>query len=103
MKGMIIVETSTGTEDPSAGLALTLNPNPTTGKFQLSWTSIHSSQDYTIDVMDINGRIIYNTTGTTTRGNDQFVEINLSTYPKGTYLVRLRNNDGIQTKKLILQ
>ena len=102
MKGMIIVQPVTATDDPASGLALTLNPNPTTGKFQLSWSSIHSSQDYTIDVMDINGRIVYNTTGTSTRGNDQFVEVNLSTYPKGTYLVRLRNNDGIQTKKLIL-
>jgi len=103
MKGMIVVQPTTATEEPTAGLALSLNPNPSTGKFQVSWTSIHSAQDYAIDVMDISGKIIFNTTGTGDRGSDQFVDINLSTYPKGYYFVRLRNNDGIQTKKLILQ
>ena len=99
---MIIVQPTTATEEPTAGLALSSIPiHPLVNSRYR--TSIHSDQDYTLVVMDISGKIIFNTTGTGDRGSDQFVDINLSTYPKGYYLVRLRNSDGIQTKKLILQ
>ena len=103
MKGIINVEQSTATKEPGTSLALSLNPNPCTGKFQLTWSGLYSASDYQIDVMDINGKNVYTTKGTGDHGWSQYTEINLSGYPEGTYIVRLRNDDGILTKKLILQ
>ncbi len=103
MKGIIIVEANTATHDPSPGLALNLNPNPSSGKFQVTWSSLKASQDYTIDVIDINGKTVYSTKGAGDQGLNQNVEINLSGFPKGSYIVRLQDSDGIRTRKLILQ
>jgi len=103
MKGKIIVEGVLGSKDPASGLALTMSPNPTTGKVQLTWSGLYSASDYQIDVMDINGKNVYTTKGTGDHGLTQYADINLSGYPEGTYIVRLRDGDGIRTKKLILQ
>jgi plastocyanin len=103
MKGKIIVEGVSGTDTPASGLALSLSPNPSTGKIRLSWSGLHSISDYHIDIMDINGKNVYSAEGTGEHGTTQYTDIDLSGYPEGTYIVRLHNSDGIQTKKLILQ
>lgn len=103
MKGMIIVELGTGIEDPQSGTALSITPNPTTGKVQVYWSNPSTVKEYTVSVVDINGRVIYQTTGRGEQVLTQNLEINLADYPKGTYFVRVRDNEGIHSKKLILQ
>jgi len=103
MKGIIIVEQSTGVEDPAVGLAFTLSPNPAIDVVNVSWSRTTSSREYKIDILDINGKTVYTTADAVTAGTNQNVQINLSSYPEGTYIVRLQDGNGIRTKKLILQ
>jgi plastocyanin len=103
MKGMIIVEQSTATEEPAAGLAMTLSPNPSSGKFQLIWNNTTNANDCKVDVLSLGGQVVYTNKVTIEDLRSQNLEINLADFPKGIYIVRLHDNSGIQSRKLILQ
>jgi len=103
MKGIIIVEQSTAVEDPAVGLAFTISPNPAFDLIQVSWSNAVSSREYKIDILDISGRSVYTTSDVVNEGINQRVQINLGNFPEGTYIVRLQDENGIRTKKLILQ
>jgi len=103
MKGMIIVQPTTGIDDPAVGLAFTLSPNPANDLVQVNWSRTAISQQYQIDVLDINGKTVYTTRDVVSDGINQHIQLDLSSYPEGTYVVRLQDENGIRTKKLILQ
>jgi plastocyanin len=103
MKGIIIVESTTGTEEPPVGLGFLMSPNPANDLVKISWTAAPSSKQYQIDILDINGKTVYTTKDVVNDGINQHVQINLSSYPEGTYIVRLQDEKGVRTKKLILQ
>jgi hypothetical protein len=103
MKGMLIVQQTTGIDDPAPGLAFTLSPNPANDLVQVSWSRTAISQQYQIDVLDISGKTVYTTRDVVNDGINQRVQIDLSNYAEGTYVVRLQDENGIRTKKLILQ
>ena len=103
MKGIIIVQQTTAVEDPAVGLAFTISPNPAFDLVQVSWSKSISSREYQIDILDINGKTVYTTKDVVNDGTNQRVQINLGSFPEGTYIVRLQDESGIRTKKLILQ
>ena len=103
MKGKIIVEQSTATEDPVSGLALTLTPNPTSGNFHVTWDNISNSNNYKVDVLNLWGQVMYSSRVSNEDLIAQNVEINLFDYPKGIYIVRIHDGTGIQSRKLILE
>lgn len=103
MKGMIIVELGTDIEEPEVGTALSITPNPSTGKIQVSWSNPSTSKEYTVTVVDMSGRIMYQTSGRGEQILTQNLEINLTDYPRGTYYVRVRDIEGIHSRKVVLQ
>ena len=68
-------------------------PNPTTGNVQ-----IQNAQNSTIEILNIAGKSIKTINATT-----QNTEIDLSTEPKGLYLVKVTTANGVTTQKLILE
>ncbi len=66
-------------------------PNPATDFIDISFTD-----DYTILIFDINGKIVYNRRQTENR-------VNLSHLPKGLFIVKLITRKGYSTHKLIKQ
>jgi len=103
MKGMIIVEQSTATEEPVSGLAVTLTPNPTSGNFHVAWDNVSNSNNYKVDVLNLWGQVIYTRAVSNEDLLSQNVEINLFDYPKGIYIVRIHDGTSIQSRKLILE
>ncbi len=66
-------------------------PNPTNGT-----VNIYANQNYTVEVIDITGRII-----STTQMNNMFVSVDISNQQNGLYIIRLSNNNGVTTYKII--
>ena len=66
-------------------------PNPTTGKFV-----VKAKKMTQIDVTDITGRNVYSVKTTANEAT-----INLSKENAGIYLVTVRNNDTMETMKII--
>ncbi len=86
---------SVSVTEPSALARHTfLSPNPTTGK-------VHLHSDYVVTRLDL-----YDTQG---RHLDNFsypgldTDLDLTAYPRGTYLLRITTSNGITTKKLLIQ
>ena len=75
-------------------------PNPTKGNVTLE-LSKYLLSDVTIDVMNINGKVIYNTTLQNLQGSKYQVELN-SSLPTGMYFVRVAANGQVSTKKLMI-
>ena len=69
-------------------------PNPTTGKIRLSGLDSH----YSLDVTGIDGRRIV-----AMETMDQSVDLDLSGYPKGIYVIRLTGNEVPMVIKIVLQ
>ncbi|MEP5338957.1 MAG: T9SS type A sorting domain-containing protein [Algibacter sp.] len=78
--------------------AISLFPNPTTG-----WFSIESESSVNIEkaiIYDISGRLISNID---LSNNSKTKTINLSGASKGLYFVNIHSNNGMITKKIILE
>ena len=86
------------TENSSSTL-LNAFPNPTTGILNLKiGNAVNSSTQ--IQVLDLNGRVVhrknYNSIGA---GNN--IQIDMSTFASGIYMLQLISNEGILTQKII--
>ncbi len=75
-----------------------INPNPTTGIFNIKF------QNPLIGEVEINLTNIFGKTSVLNFDkNQQPVSIDLSTYPKGIYLLTIKTNDKVFTEKVVLQ
>ncbi len=72
-----------------------VSPNPTTGMIRMEF-----------DNYSVNQFEVYSTTGqvlmSRTIQNANFEEIDLSTYPNGTYYIKVSSDESIATKKVVL-
>ncbi len=74
---------------------IVIYPNPTTGKL-----TINNSKSI------INNVVIIDITGKTIKQlpvNSNQLTIDISSYPNGIYFIKLQNNEGIETRKIIKQ
>ena len=94
---VINVKNVTSIYDIQANEQIKIYPNPTTGKFVISEIETLGNM-FKVDVIDFQGKIIYSSVYSDF-GNK--ISIDLSTYPKGLYLIRLSNNDATYQKKVI--
>ncbi len=78
------------------GNNISIYPNPSTGTFNVEMKSI---SDFQYDIYDITGKAIMNKVDIT---NNAF-KIDLNTYSKGVYFLKLYSAEGSITKKLIIQ
>ena len=91
--------TFTGTTSLTLDKAITVYPNPTSGKVNVSYT-LTNNQPMTIEVTNSIGAIVANKT--VTGGGLGVAELNLSDVTSGVYFVRLTNNGETTVKKLVV-
>jgi hypothetical protein len=75
---------------------INIYPNPSTGIFNIKMKSL---EDFTFDIYDITGKIIMSKIDIV---KNEF-NLDLSSYSKGLYFIKLKSSVGTITKKLILR
>lgn len=73
---------------------VTIQPNPTTGKFQLTGVP---NGDYSYEVIDLNGRVIRSESKITSTSTD----VVISDVENGVYMVRVFNNQSEKMMRVI--
>jgi hypothetical protein len=103
MKGIIVVEGSTSTDELPGSKLFSIYPNPSSGNIQLFLTEeALISKDARVEIFDASGNQVYS--APLSRQEDlQEIEISLAGYAKGLYIVRFYDDQGIHSRKLILQ
>ncbi len=76
---------------------LYIDPNPNNGEFILT-LKLKSQENYTLEIIDARGKIIYATVSSQSK-----INMNLSDKNNGLYILKLSNKNGILYKKLIKQ
>lgn len=91
------VVTSTNNLDQKS-YSIQVSPNPSSGKFDLSFD--RQLEDVKITIYDFTGKLIINESiDNTSSGFTQ--NIDLSNYPSGVFSLLVESKEGIQTKKLV--
>lgn len=85
-----------GLEDLSVLDNVTIAPNPNTGNFQIMGIP---GADFTYEVLDLNGRLVVNTTNITSTITD----VKLTDVQDGVYLVRIKGNNSERMIRVIKQ
>jgi hypothetical protein len=76
-------------------------PNPASNQATIVFSS-DKEESYNIRLIDITGRIVIYKGFTSVIGDNQY-ELNLSTLPKGLYVIVLQNADAVFQNKIIVQ
>lgn len=99
MKGMIIVQGTTSTDDNRPTASFKVSPNPTSGMISIYSTNL-AERNARVEIFDMNGVRVY--TGQNPE-NEPLSAIDLSNEAKGLYLIRYYSEKGVLTRKLLLQ
>ena len=78
---------------------LDINPNPSRGIVNVSYSSRLDDQEVEIQILDILGSNILQTK--TVYKNKAEVQFNLSDYPSGTYITRVIENGIVKSSQLV--
>jgi hypothetical protein len=90
---------SSGIKDPSSDASLKVYPNPARDLVNISTESFHGTIRK-IEVVDAAGNpVLYPATET----SGSIVNVSLNSLPDGVYGLRIYTDDGISTKKIIIQ
>ncbi len=95
MKGTIIVQNSTGIAENKLQSTITVYPNPSNGKFNISFDQ---SVKNDISIYNMLGEKIYQSAITNPKS-----EIDLSNQAKGVYFINFYYGQTILTKKIVIQ
>jgi hypothetical protein len=93
--------TISGINDPDAGHALVLYPNPSQGSFSISFTAT-PAETYEIECKSISGATVYHRVLSGLSGSYQ-LPVDGSTFAPGTYIIMLKSAHGTSTRQLIIQ
>lgn len=86
-------------ENPAlANRQLKIFPNPNGGLFTISFNSEEAAEFERIEIFNLSGQLIQ-----TTEVDQQEIDINLASYPKGLYLVRAASKTGFRTGKVLIK
>ncbi len=101
--GSYYVSTSVGIEENLA-LANSINlfPNPTSENIRLKY-NIESTTSVKISIINILGQEVYAEEISKLSAGEQTIDLNVSSFEKGTYFVKIQTNDSFATKKIIVQ
>jgi hypothetical protein len=73
-----------------------LSPNPTTGTINIELQQEKLQQSYTIEIYNMQGRLVLQK-----QFREQKTQLDISSFAKGIYLVRLSNNDKTEMIKVV--
>ena len=90
--------TNTGVIETPKPSFFTVFPNPTTGKFTIQMTPCPQASSITIT--DLLGRMVYNCTAAP---NTSTAQLDLGHLQPGAYIVKLKNSNGTDEQKIIIQ
>jgi len=98
----IVLDPCTGVPElSSAGLKISIQPNPAHGRSVLTVTGLHKPAAMSVTGMD--GRIVYSGT-LDPSGNGSVTEVlDVSEFPGGMYLVKLQNDDEVTVRRFIVR
>ncbi len=94
----IIFGDPTSTNEINQEIGLTMAPNPTTGEFTLQ-LSTPTTKSAELNILSINGQLLLNQQFDSFRSTT----IDMSNFGAGVYLVQLRTENGITTRKLVVE
>jgi plastocyanin len=97
MKGMIVVQSSTGLENTELQSDISAYPNPSNGKFQLIVDGSKPADNYDVEIYSLQGEIVYH------QFTNKKTGIDLSNQPKGIYFARIYNKQKIRSIKLVIK
>lgn len=93
------VDNITSIHDPVLAAAIWLAPNPSNGQFSLYFEGEAAIQEWGLEVIDMQGRIIGEWNKSVAH---QHLDLDYRHLAEGLYLLRLRNETGIVVKKLVV-
>jgi len=74
-------------------------PNPSKGSFNIEFKDLSSS--YSVEVFDVTGKTIYE--NNFDQSSNLVQTINIQNATSGVYFINIKNDNGIVTKKLVIQ
>ena len=90
---------SEGIEE-AAGTSIAIHPNPASGATTVTIDNVNDN--LTVDVIDLNGRVVRHTEGIVCYGGCRHT-VNLANLPAGTYFVRVSGEHTNITSRLVVQ
>ncbi len=99
---LYVQQSPTGVEPIADANAITIYPNPTSGKFQISYF-LQEKSEVQLNIWDMTGRNVVNQNVGEQQDGIHHHEINLDTAQDGIYLIRLRTNQGEKVAKVVLR
>jgi len=101
--GHYLVNTSLGVEENVLSLnQVNLFPNPASQMVNINYT-LENSSEVKISIFNIAGQEVYTENIVEGFAGENFSEINVSSFVKGTYFVKIQSNESNVTKKLIVE
>ncbi|MBL7713360.1 MAG: S8 family peptidase [Chitinophagaceae bacterium] len=97
----LLTELSVTTYTGNRKLDCVLFPNPGAGLFTLDYLAEHNDK-LMVSVSDMSGRVL-SSQGWTVTGGQNMLPLNLSTYAKGIYFVKVDGQEGSTSIKTVLQ
>jgi len=99
---ILVIGDNSGKIEKIPSKNISIYPNPTSGKvtLKIDQETTSNNQISDISISNITGKVIYNKQFSIQTNK---IELDLSDYGKGLYFVKIKTNEGIITKKLILQ
>jgi hypothetical protein len=88
-------------ENGNGEFSVSLRPNPSFGTFNLALSGLVPGE-VRINIMDISGKVIFQESMTAGKSKMSKM-IDLSTYPKGIYFVKVETDTQVKTEKLIME
>lgn len=99
MKATIIVENkTTGIAENQLKENVSVYPNPTNGKFHITYGDLNFSKFYGLEIYNVNGERVYKSVITNPKS-----EIDLTNQAKGIYFVKFNDGLAVLTKKIVIQ
>jgi len=95
-----IKQDTTSVEDETIGLSMKITPNPANENFTISWENI-SNHSMQIDILSLQGLVIESFKPAMTEISG-FVEFTTKDIPSGLYLIRMTNQLGSISRKLVI-
>ncbi|MCF8298408.1 MAG: T9SS type A sorting domain-containing protein [Saprospiraceae bacterium] len=93
---ILVIKGTAGINEVEQNSKISIYPNPSKGIFKIVTSGIN--KDFQISVYDIQGQKIHNQLI-----HKENVEMDLSTYPKGVYFIRMWNDEFVRVGKVIIQ
>jgi hypothetical protein len=96
----ITVEGGSGIFDVESGIRFNIYPNPTSGSFTIDINNITQDKEMKISILSLSGRRVYEEIFKINGRLEE--EINISGWPRGSYIIRIDGESIHFTRQLIL-